>query len=245
MVFFQESQDAFSLLSVLQMGRNYAANRDGYIYLYSPNGSVEGTMNELVMARVPKARILERNAYEYFGGLTSGGSGRWVPSIDARRVVHTFPRGWVNTTVHPWAWMPSVTYNAPLGVYMMASWGMGCAPDGSWFGKPGYLGFWIASHPWGPWTQIHEETAWLPENDAAALAFAPQISPKWIAADGKSFWLVWSDFQKKGSAAEFQQMQQEASRVSTTEDFTQMVAQMRRLMPYYSFNAQRVDLVVA
>ena len=30
---------------------------------------------------------------------------------------------------------------------------------------------------------------------AKARAFAPQIPAKWIAADGKSFWLVWSDFQ--------------------------------------------------
>jgi hypothetical protein len=39
-------------------------------------------------------------------------------------------------------------------------------------------------------------------------------TPKWIAADGKSFWLVWTDFQFIG-----------ANR------------------PYYSFNTQKVELV--
>jgi hypothetical protein len=49
MLFFEESQDAFSLLSVLQMGRNYGVNKDGYVYVYSPNGNTDGTMNQLVM----------------------------------------------------------------------------------------------------------------------------------------------------------------------------------------------------
>jgi len=29
---------------------------------------------------------------------------------------------------------------------------------------------------------------------ADSAASQPQISPKWIAADGKSFWLVWTDW---------------------------------------------------
>jgi len=195
--------------------RFYEANRDGFVYIYAPNGNTEGTMNELVMFRVPKAQLLNRGAYEYFVGLRSNGSANWAKDIQARAVVHAFPSGWVNRTVHPYAWHPSVAYNAPLGLYMMANWGMGCTPDGSWFGKPSYLGFWIAPNPWGPWTQIHEEIAWTPDNDPAARAYQPQISPKWIAGDGKSFWLVWTDFQEKDGKR-----------------------------PYYAFNTQQVDLVV-
>ena len=40
----------FSLLSVLQMGKNYEWNTDGYVYVYSPNGNLDGTMNQLVIA---------------------------------------------------------------------------------------------------------------------------------------------------------------------------------------------------
>ena len=197
MVFLEEEpKGAFSLLTVLQMGRNYEHNRDGYVYVYSPNGGTEGTMNELVMFRVSKERVLDRSSYEYFAGRTPDGGAKWTPDITARGIVHTFPSGWVNTQIHPYAWHPSVVYNAPLGVYMMANWGMGCAPDGMWFGKPSYLGFWIAPQPWGPWTQIHEDTAWMPGGDAQARAYQPQIGPKWIAPDGKSFWLVHTDFQE-------------------------------------------------
>jgi hypothetical protein len=195
MVFFEEPDDAFSLLTCLQMGKNYEHNRDGYLYVYAPNGSREGTMNELVMFRVQKDRILDRSAYEYFVARSEDGSATWSTDISARRVVHTFPGGWVNAQIHPYAWHPSVVYNAPLGRYMMANWGMGCAPDGMWFGKPSYLGFWEAMQPWGPWEQVHEETAWVPRGDQAARAYQPQILPKWIAEDGRSFWLVWTDFQ--------------------------------------------------
>jgi hypothetical protein len=76
MLFFEEPQEAFSMLSVLQMGRGYDANLDGYVYMYSPNGNIEGTMNQLVMLRVLKAQILNRQAYEYFAGVSRNGHAR-------------------------------------------------------------------------------------------------------------------------------------------------------------------------
>ena len=68
-------------------------------------------------------------------------------------------------------------------------------PTACWFGKPSYLGFWVAEQPWGQWRQVHEETEWTPGGDVNARAYQPQISPKWIAADGRSFWLAYTDFQ--------------------------------------------------
>ncbi len=249
MVFFEEEQEAFSLLSILQMGRNYEFNRDGFVYVYAPNGNAEGGMNELVMFRVPKGKLLHRGSYEYFAGRRRDNSARWTKDINARGVVHVFPRGWVNKLVHPYAWHPSVVYNAPLGVYMMANWGMGAATDGMWFGKASYLGFWIAKDPWGPWDQIHEETAWLPAGDRNARAYQPQIAPKWIAADGKSFWLVWTDFQVTDKDLErlvLEDYKRTASAHTDDEaDVIRSATRMRQYRPYYAFNAQRVDLTLA
>ena len=215
MAFFREPNDSFSLVTILQMGKDYQQNQDGYVYVYGPNGSADGTMNQLVMFRVPNDRIRDRSAYEYFVSRDAGGNAAWSASIADRGVVHTFPTGWVNRRLTPLAWHPSVVYNKPLGVYLMANWGMGAVDDGLWFGKPSYLGFWTAPRPWGPWTQIHEETTWTPAGDRNARAYQPQIAPKWIAPDGKSFWLVWTDFQ--------------------------MVDGKR---PFYAFNMQRVELDV-
>jgi hypothetical protein len=249
LLFWKEPNDAFSLLSVLQMGKNYGENRDGYVYLYSTNGFTDGLMNQLVVARVPKALMLKRDAYEFFSGMGSDGSAKWSENIEGRAVSYTFPRGWVNTmngpdTMVAQSWLPSVTYNAPLGLYMMANWGDGCASDGSWFGKPSYLGFWVASNPWGPWTQIHEETAWMPKGDRAARCYSPQIAPKWIAPDGKSFWLVWTDFQ--GHRQWIAQWKRAGIPFDTQNrgDLRRMNELMRGAMPYYAFNTQRVDLGV-
>jgi len=171
MAFFQEDQEAFSLFAFAQMGRGYGANRDGYVYAYSPNGNTDGAMNELVMLRVPADRVLDRDAYQYFGGLAPGGAASWTRDIEARDIVCTFPRGWVNVKDHPWAWVPSVSHVAGLDTYVMASWGTGQTADGTWFGAPSYLGFWVGANPWGPWTQIHEETSWLPDGDSGARAY--------------------------------------------------------------------------
>lgn len=217
MIFFEEPGDAFAFLTVLQMGRDYQNNTDGYVYVYSPNGSAEGTMNQLAMCRVAKDRILDRSAYEFFRTLRGDASAEWSPRIEDRGVVCTFPSGWVNRKAHPYAWHPSVVYYAPTKQYLMANWGMGCTPDGSlWFGKPSYLGFWTAQHPWGPWTQVHEDTAWTPTGDQGERAYQAQIAPKWIAADGKSFWLVWTDYQE-------------------------VEGQGR---PYYAFNAQKAEVAI-
>lgn len=196
MVFFEEPGDAFSLITVLQMGRGYGLNRDGFVYLYAPNGNDEGTMNQLVLCRVPRERILDRGSYRFHAGAAAGGEPRWSDRVEDRAPVCTFPSGWVNRHVHPYAWHPSVVYFPPTGQYLMANWGMGTDAEGHWFARPSYLGFWTAPEPWGPWTQVREETAWTPGGDAAARAYQPQIPPKWIAQDGSSFWLVWTDFQE-------------------------------------------------
>ena len=218
MAFFYEPGNTFSLLTMLQMGKNYEHNTDGYVYAYAPNGNEKETMNQLVMFRVPKDKILSRSAYEYFVSRNPDGTANWSAEIRARGVVHTFPSGWVNKIYHPYAWQPSVVYNAPLGVYMMANWGMGSDSDGMWFAKPSYLGFWIAAHPWGPWNQVYEENAWMPEGDSGARAYQPQIIPKWIGKDGKSFWLVFTDFQAVPGTTPLER-------------------------PYYCFNYQKVEIL--
>jgi hypothetical protein len=253
LTFFNEPDGCFSLLSMLQMGQDYAANRDGYAYVYGTNGSVDGRMNELVLFRAPVERLLDRNDYEYYAGGLPGGGAEWTKDIAKRKPVHVFPRGWVNyTNLYPGdltieSWLPSVVFNEPLGLYMMASAGIGCAPDGTEFGKPSYLGFWVASAPWGPWRQIHEDAAWTPEDDGDARAYAPQISPKWIAPDGKSFWIVWADLKGirefgRDEALLDAALEKAASPVENAAIQTEF---LRRYMPGFSFNAQRIDLLLA
>ena len=199
MMFYEEGDGAFSLISVLQMGRNYSWNTDGYVYIYAPDGNSEDTMRRLVMARVPKDKIRDRAAYEFFVA-RSGAEAKWSRDITKRNAIHTFPEGWVNTAcaegfgMHPYSWHPSLIYNKPLGQYMMLNWGMGVGENSDWFEKPSYLGCWVSDYPWGPWRQIFEEPQWRPRGDCNARAYQPQFMPAWLAPDGKSFYMAWTDF---------------------------------------------------
>ena len=240
LMFFHEPDETFSLISILQMGKGYELNTDGFVYIYAPNGNDEGTMNQLVLARVPKDKILDRGSYRYYSG-RPGGEPAWTKDIANRRPVATFPSGWVNTTAHAYAWQPSVTYNPGLDTYLMANWATGPAESGEWFGKESYLGLYQSDTPWGPWRQFHEDTAWAPGGDTLARCYQPQIVPNWISADGRSFWIIWTDFQHgDGAEMEAKRAQILASGVSDDDKIDQLAG----LMPYYSFNIQRVDLDV-
>jgi len=251
LLFYKEPNFTFSLITHAQMGKDYSENADGYVYAFATNGNIDGAMNQLVLARVKKARILDRNAYEFFAGHTRLGNVMWEREISRRDIVHTFPEGWVNKPKRGQnvvqSWLPSVVYNAPLGLYMMASSGVGCPSSGDWFGdsRPSYLGLWVAAAPWGPWEQIYETKEWCPAGDKKARCYSPQISPKWLAADGKSFWMIWSDFQSVCSKSE----DQEASRLmqeATSDSQRGKISKSHfvRCRPYYGFNAQRFDLKV-
>jgi hypothetical protein len=243
---------AFGGLTFLQMGRNYELNKDGYVYAYTSFG--KGRTNELIVCRIPKARILDRLSYEFFSGMLSDGSAAWTRDSTARAVVHTFPRKEVNGRVLagelPDGWDVSVTYNGPIGAYVMVAKGMGSTPERGWFSKPSYLGFWSAPTPWGPFSQFHEESAWTPGNDSAARAFSPIIAPKWISADGKSFWLVWADYQYKGDRGQTENPDADVvPKLIGIHDEHEAARfyldWMRRHLRYFRFNAQRVDLVIA
>ena len=240
LLFFHEPKETFTLLTALQMGRDYSANTDGYVYLYSPNGVDIDTTAELAMLRVPKDRILDRSAYEYFVSRNADGTATWSSDIEQRGASHVFPDGWVNKFAHPYSWHPSIAYNEPLGLYMMTNWGMATDAEGNWFAGPTYLGIWTSPTPWGPWTQIHEEKSWAPHGRESARCYQPQISPKWIAPDGKSFWMVWTDFSSPG-VDDFGEAMGEITRTSST--MAEWVYRAMPLRPGYSFNVQRVDLI--
>lgn len=230
-VFFKEADGAFASLDILQMGRGYEENRDGYVYAYSVNGA--RAPHEIVMFRVPKEKILQRAAYEYFSGRDKKGGARWSKDIEARQAVHAFaPTGWKAS---------SFTYNAPLDLYMMAASIADTDMNGQFIaGKVPTLGMWVARTPWGPWTQVHEELPWKPAGDPQSRALAAIIIPKWIAPDGKSFWLSWVDIQ--GPEV---QLTDPIVNPRDEADFIRGRSQWHQTHPYFGFNAQRVELVLA
>lgn len=244
--FHEEPEGAFTSFSFLQMGRNYELNRDGYVYGYSvDSGAAAG---DVVMFRVPKLRVCSRREYEFFAGVTSGGHAVWTIDISRRAPVLTFSGGLTNVEANHGgqsasAWgIPSVTFNGPLGLYMMVN----CRTR---VGQPSALTFLVSRDPWGPFRQVHYESAWVPGRDRASRALAPTIPSKWIAADGTSFWMTWCDDEFRGCHAQDPfgaGMAELRDNYDIQDDavFSRVGnAWTKEHMPYYRLNMQRCDVI--
>ena len=188
---------AFACISVCQMGQdNTKGEQDGYVYLYSPDGS---KAHELNMARVPETSINDKSAYEYFTSRNEDGSANWTSSMAARGIVHTYPKSNTNGDNFGWySWLPSVVWNEGLGLYIMANGGT-YSFENYWdkgtnlHKKSGSLGLYYSEKPWGPWTQFYNDDHWQPGGDINERTYQPKLLPKWISEDGKEMVLIWSD----------------------------------------------------
>ena len=138
------------------------------------------------MARVAKTEITDRSKYEFFVSRNEDGTANWSSDIDDRGVVHAFPDGWVDQR-RPYSWSPTIVYNKPLDVYIMAAAGMFHTPE-----PPSCLVLYYAEKPWGPWTEFYWTSEWITD-DSGDRQYEPQLSPKWISSDGKTMYLIFSD----------------------------------------------------
>src|SRR5439155_11871664 len=75
----------FGCPTFLNFGPNYAGARDGYVYVYSHDAdSAYVAADRVALARVPKDRIRDRAAYEYFRELGTAGAPVWTRDIRER-----------------------------------------------------------------------------------------------------------------------------------------------------------------
>jgi len=193
--FGNETHSTFSFITVAQFGRDYEQNRDGYVYLYSP--TVPSRPEDVILAGVRKESILDRAEYEYFQSLSPGGDPLWG-AAESASTIHKFPRGW------GWySWSPSVVWNEPLGLFVMAAGGTqrpgtGDPMDSYMHYDTGSLMLLYSEHPWGPWRQFHYEEKWYGDSPENRL-YEPQLSPKWISNDGRTMYLIYSDARDRHS----------------------------------------------
>jgi hypothetical protein len=157
----------FGSPAFLNFGRNYAGARDGFVYTYSQDGpSAYDADNGVMLARVPKGRIRDRGAWEFFERL-DGGRPVWTSESTRRGAVFSYPANCERV---------DVVYDAGIGRYLMA---LGYDHDGGW-------GLFDAPEPWGPWTTV------LHRQWDVAGTHGYRLPAKWISADGLTLTLVFS-----------------------------------------------------
>jgi len=167
-------------LTWLNAGKNYAAAQDEFAYVYSPDTpSAYKTSNRMILARVPTPEIRNEKAYRFFAGLDGDGNPEWAGNFRERKPVFTDPGH---------CYRPEVVFNPGIGKYLLLTATSG-APR--WCGTDEkYLGIFEASTPWGPWHTVRQINGWGGDESR----FQPRIPPKWIRADGKTFYLLYSCF---------------------------------------------------
>jgi hypothetical protein len=173
---FAEPDGAFSDLTFLNFGKNYEGARDGFVYIYSQDqrrdagGKIRDVTDGVALFRVPQDRIMDRAAYGYFAGLDQSGRARWTTDIHKRARVFENP-GSVGSSVR-------VDYNPGIRRYLLATF---TRWDGSW-------GLYDAPEPWGPWTTVATYDHWIDSTPKFGFTFPP----KWMSADGRNMWMVFS-----------------------------------------------------
>jgi hypothetical protein len=175
--------ESFGCPELIQFGPDYAGARDGYVYVVSQDGNDAYEYEPgIVLARVPKAEVANRAAYEFFAGM-DGASPAWSREISDRKPVFEDPAGTHRI---------SVTYNAPLDRYLLTSShrsGRVDMPGDKSFGTIHHrsLGVFDAPEPWGPWTTLYYSQEWT-----EALTFHHKFPTKWMSPDGRGLWLAFS-----------------------------------------------------
>jgi len=133
----------------------------------------------MILARVPKDRIRDGNAYEYLKEMCDG-SPVWTEAISQRGAVFSFPGGCNRA---------DVAYNAPLKRYFMT------LRSRAKNGGRNHFGIYDAPEPWGPWTVVYYSQTWegkkLSEGNGG-WGESQHIPGKWISEDGKEFFLIFA-----------------------------------------------------
>ena len=169
---------SFGCPTFLNFGRNYAGARDGFVYIYSldKDGAYEPA-DQMVLARVPKDKIADQSAYEYFVALDAKGAPQWSRNVADRGAVFRNPGN---------CYRGGVTYNAALGRYLWCQiLPHSSHPQGMRF--QGGFGIYDAPEPWGPWT-----TAFYARDWDVGPGESSSLPTKWMSADGKTVHLVFS-----------------------------------------------------
>jgi len=165
----------------LNFGKNNNGARDEYVYMYSPNTpSAYDETDTVVLTRVEKTKITDRNSYQFFSGFDGNGEPTWTADISQRTAVFTLVGG---------SNRMDVTYNAPLGRYLMTMRSRAKA------GGLNQFSLYDAPEPWGPWTTVYYTETWKGgslSTGNGGWGESQHIPSKWISADGLTFYLVFA-----------------------------------------------------
>jgi len=170
--------EGFGCPTFLNCGRNYDGARDKYVYIYSfDEKSAYKPSDRMVMARVNKKHIPDRDQYEFFKSAGLDGDPVWTKNINERGAAFKHPA---------MCYRSGITYNKGLKRYLWCQ----VHPDSKHSQGPrfqGGMGIYEAPDPWGPWHTVYYTREW--DTGPGETASFPA---KWMSKDGRTCFLLFS-----------------------------------------------------
>jgi hypothetical protein len=206
-----ELRGNFCPLGFVNHGRGNAGAPDGQVYLLGFvnstahwNDGEQQTAASTYLARVPKKRVLEADAYQYFAGLDARGRPIWTadqqlmqPIFTDRNASRPGCGGRCNMT----SMLGEAVYDRGIRRYIATA-------QGDYVGQ---TSFYDAPHPWGPWTtisynNIDAETGtggWANLGTTGGESLGVHLVNAWSSPDGLALWATYSSDGKAPPGALF------------------------------------------
>lgn len=182
----------FAGIAFVGFGPGYSGVPEAFgDYVYAISNDVNWESGDHVrLARVPRDRVLDRAAWEFYAGTGAGHTDAapdWSREETEAAPILSDP-GHVGH--------PTMTYVPGLERFLLA-FGSDEVPHTfetpeemvkqTWHRRR-ELCLYEGPTPWGPWGLVHYDPRWEGEH----IAYLPQIPPIWLSADGREGWLVFS-----------------------------------------------------
>ena len=172
---FPKGEGNFKPARFLNFGQDYAgvpSELAGYIYIYGFKQTGTGAGDSIYLSRVPKEKMKDRDAYEFYVGLDAKRP-LWSANVADIQPVFKDRRGVIPTT--------GAAYHPVLKRYLLTSFHTG----------PGQLGIFDAPQPWGPWMTVAYYEDWGGmKNEGHGLNC--DFAQKWMSDGGRTLWCVFS-----------------------------------------------------
>ncbi|MGL4514350.1 MAG: DUF4185 domain-containing protein [Lacipirellulaceae bacterium] len=155
-----------------------------FVYAISNDSNWESG-DHLFLARVPKDKVLDRSAWEFFSGASSAPA--WSSAEGAAKPVFRDPRHVGHS---------DMTYNRGLNRYILSVFSdsvphleTATVADTKSWEKQTELQVYEGTTPWGPWALVYREAPW---GGADHACYLPHVPAKWLSDDGLTGWMLYS-----------------------------------------------------
>ena len=183
-VTFTLAEEGISYAGFVQVGKDGAEARDGYVHTLAPEVSDAHSLKivqrpgRIALLRVPVKTIESRDAYEFFAGKDAAGQPIWSKAAADKQPIYEDTAG-----VGPF---PQMSYVPGLDRWVYTN-EHGKGGDNA--SRNSLLTMAEAQHPWGPWN-IFFKDVFFPSNEQKVFQW--NFASKWFRKGGEEFTLVFS-----------------------------------------------------